>query len=160
MNSLPGTGTLTMMTLPGAIIFFLLVLMPLQVWAVDCSSGSIGLFTQEDVDNFQISYGGEGVGDTIAGSLSVQGDDISNIDGLADITSVGRNLNINNNPALTNIDGLSNITRSAGSYPCFKHVGQVFIGADDIGYRLVSQNSHSRTNDRDRSRLSRLMKCQ
>ena len=45
------------------------------------------------------------------GGLSISGEDITNVDALRNITSVGSALTIFWNPLLTNLDGLSNLTR-------------------------------------------------
>jgi hypothetical protein len=75
-------------------------------WGVDCSSSDIGLSTQAAVDNFQATYGGGGVCDSVIGTLSVEGNDISNVNGLTNITSVGGALHILSNAVLTDLAGL------------------------------------------------------
>jgi hypothetical protein len=90
-------------------LIFILMLIPEQAWGVDCSSSDIVLSTQEQVDNFQATYGGGGVCDTVAGNLEVSGNEITNVDGLANLTSVGEHLSIESNAALTNVDGLANL---------------------------------------------------
>jgi hypothetical protein len=90
-------------------LIFILMLIPEQAWGVDCSSSDIVLSTQEQVDNFQATYGGGGVCDTVAGNLEVSGNEITNVDGLANLTSVGEYLGIESNTTLTNLDGLANL---------------------------------------------------
>lgn len=94
-----------------AILMIMLTTLSLQVWGVDCSSSNITLSTQEDVDNFQATYG---VCDRVLGSLTVVGADITDIDGLANLTSVGGDLQIHYNAVLTDINGLANLTSVGG----------------------------------------------
>ncbi len=79
-------------------------------WGVDCSSSGITLTTQQQVDDFQATYGGGGICDRVSGELAIRGSDISDIDGLADLTSVVGGLSIRDNAALTDLDGLANLT--------------------------------------------------
>jgi len=104
-----------------------------SLMAADCTSANITLTSQTEVDNFQTSYGGGATCDTVAGRLTVAGNDIvdlsflsaltsvgglaingnatlANLDGLSALTSVGEHLNIWGNDALTNLDGLSALT--------------------------------------------------
>ncbi|MFC1778074.1 proprotein convertase P-domain-containing protein, partial [Pseudomonadota bacterium] len=96
-----------------AILLIALATFSLQVWGVDCSSDNISLSTQAQVDNFQATYGGGGVCDFVNGYLNVQGNNISDLDGLANLTSVGGYLSIDSEP-LTNIDGLMSLTSIGG----------------------------------------------
>ena len=94
----------------------LLVLLPLLwvegAWAVDCSDTINGVNTQAEVD----ALGATGC-DRVTGYFTVggYGSDITNLNSLANITSVGGALTISVNYALTNLDGLANIT-SVGGY--------------------------------------------
>jgi len=100
-----------------AILSIVLTTFSLQVWGLDCSSFDIVLSTQEQVDNFQATYGGGGVCDTVSGKLHIEGDDIVDLTPLGDVVSVG-GLFLLRNPLLTNLDGLdglSSITH-AGSW--------------------------------------------
>jgi hypothetical protein len=96
--------------------------MPQLVWGLDCSVADIELTSQEAVDNFQATYGGGGVCDTVTGSLTVRGDDsqqssgdITDISGLLNLTEVGGDLRIRTNAILTNLDGLANLTSVGGN---------------------------------------------
>ncbi len=98
-------------TLHGGIACLLLGLL---VWssdliALDCSQPIIRLVTQLEIDNFQVDYGGGGTCDNVTTQLDIDGNDITNLDGLLALTSVGT-LRITANEALTNIDGLSSLT--------------------------------------------------
>ena len=95
----------------------LVLLTPLWVegvWAVDCASSNYRLASQLDVDFF-----GAMECDTILGRLNIGASsgitNISNLDGLANLTSVGADLLIYYNHSLTNLDGLANLT-SVGGY--------------------------------------------
>lgn len=108
--------------------------LPKQSWAVDCLAENleITLTTQVEVDNFQATYGGGRVCDRVTGYLTVFGLDITSLEGLSDITrvdeslrfhytsainlnalanltSVGQSLLIDENDALTSISGLTNL---------------------------------------------------
>ena len=76
--------------------------------AVDCPASSYTLSSQAEVDAFPADC------DRVLNELRVEGSDITNLDGLANITSVGGQLWIQDNAALTNLDGLANITGSVG----------------------------------------------
>jgi hypothetical protein len=91
-------------------LFVALMTLSLQVWGADCTSSDITINSQAEVDAFQMNYGGGGTCDTVPGTLFVEGDDITDLDGLANLTSVLGSLSIFANPALTNLDGLANLT--------------------------------------------------
>ena len=98
------------------ILLLTLCALPQLAWGLDCSGESIKLATQEDVNNFQSTYGNGGTCDSITGSLNIGDDyanplsDITDLGGLLDIKKIGGNLRIWYNPKLTNIDGLSSLT--------------------------------------------------
>ncbi len=77
-----------------------------SLWALDCDPMSMALNTQAEVDGFQDTYG---PCDRVL-SLYIEGADISNLDGLSELTDVGSSLYIQNNPMLGNIAGLSALT--------------------------------------------------
>ena len=70
-------------------------------------TGNINLTTQAQVDAFNYTE--------VTGYLSIHDSNITNLDHLSGLTSVGGILSIYANPALTNLDGLSNLT-SVGGY--------------------------------------------
>ena len=79
--------------------------------AAACSGNPISLSTQAEVD----ALGATGC-DIVSGDLYIRNStDITNIDGLANITSIGQNLEITGNDALTNLDGLHNFTSVGNS---------------------------------------------
>ena len=81
--------------------------------AAACSSTNYDLNTQAEVD----ALGATGC-DSVSGYLYIRNSaDITNLDGLANLTSVGGDLEAyqRGNGALTNLDGLANLT-SVGGY--------------------------------------------
>jgi hypothetical protein len=79
------------------------------LWAVDCASLIIGLYTQADIDNFQNNHG---PCDRVL-KLHIEGADIANLDGLAGLINI-HNLHIEHNDVLTSVDGLSSLTSVGG----------------------------------------------
>ncbi|RLA43044.1 MAG: hypothetical protein DRQ97_13230, partial [Gammaproteobacteria bacterium] len=53
------------------ILLLTLCALPQLAWGLDCSGESIKLATQEDVNNFQSTYGNGGTCDSITGSLNI-----------------------------------------------------------------------------------------
>lgn len=77
--------------------------------ALDCvSESSIALHSQEEVDNFQMNWGGGVICDTVTGSLHVSGDDLVNLNGLSDLTTIDGNLVLSSD-SLPNFVGLSSL---------------------------------------------------
>ncbi|MEO1078724.1 MAG: thrombospondin type 3 repeat-containing protein [Pseudomonadota bacterium] len=81
----------------------------------ECSSADIALATQAEVDAFQVSFGNGATCSVVAGRLTISGSDITNLNGLGEITGVGEGLVVNDNDALTNLEGLSGITSVGGN---------------------------------------------
>ncbi len=84
-----------------------------------CLPEGITFTTQEEIDNFQSNYPGC---IEIEGDVTINGDDITNLDGLDVITAIGGMLVIgdtlypyNGNPMLTNLEGLESLTSIEGS---------------------------------------------
>jgi len=74
---------------------------------VPCLPTGITFNTQNQIDSFQINHPGC---TEIIGSVMIDGDDITNLNGLSVLTAIGGNLLIDNNTALTTLTGLDNIT--------------------------------------------------
>lgn len=84
-----------------------------EALAVDCVSGSAALDSQAEIDAFQTNFG---PCDTMTGGLTVRESapgNITNLNGLSGITSIGGFLAVQANMALTNLDGLSALTSVA-----------------------------------------------
>src|SRR6267154_3701739 len=81
-----------------------------------CSS-NISLTSQAQVDAFPATHGCT----EITGTLTISGNDITNLDSLRSLTRVGQDLIISNNPNLIDLTGLSSLTYvgagGAGPYP-------------------------------------------
>ena len=85
--------------------------------------GNYGFYSQDDINNFSQAFPGC---NELNGNVSIQGNDIINLDGLSQINSIGGNLEIRDNSSLTSLTGLDNLT--------------------SIGGNLDIQNSHALTN--------------
>ncbi len=96
------------------IVSRLLVWLPLLwvegIWAVDCQQSDYNLGIQAEVDAL-----GAASCDNISGNLAIWHSTITNLDGLANITSVGGDVYLVGNDAIINLDGLVNLT-SVGGY--------------------------------------------
>ena len=83
-----------------------------------CLPEGITLSTQEQIDNFQTNYPGC---TGILGSVIIYGSDITNLNGLSVLISIGGNLIIGRyyggqgNPLLSDLNGLENLTYIGGS---------------------------------------------
>ncbi len=77
-----------------------------------CPTGDFTFTTQAEIDAFGATYGHC---TEIPGNVLIQGGDITNLDGLSALESIGGNLIIRNNSQLTNLDGLSNLTEIGGN---------------------------------------------
>jgi len=78
--------------------------------------GNYYFFTQDDIDNFQINYPGC---TEIEGNVEINGDDITSLTGLNNLTSIGGNLAIGDywnggNPLLGSLSGLGNVIYIGG----------------------------------------------
>jgi hypothetical protein len=95
-----------------ATIFLLTLVFPDLASAQDCIPESIRLSTQQEVDDFQANHG---PCTRVVDVLWIYGADseISNLDGLSDLTHVGGHLDIMQTD-LTNLDGLSSLTSVGG----------------------------------------------
>jgi hypothetical protein len=104
-------------------ITFVLILSQVFLLAqpdVSCLPEGIYFTTQAQIDSFQINYPNCA---EIEGSMTINGDDIYNLNGLSVLTSIGGSLYIGvvdpfgdpSNPNLVNISGLENLTSIGGS---------------------------------------------
>ncbi len=72
----------------------------------NCFPDGIIFSTQEEIDNFPGNYP---FCSEIEGPVEIKGDDITNLDSLIVLTSIGGELIIKNNPALNSLSGLDSI---------------------------------------------------
>ncbi|MDR6966704.1 hypothetical protein J2X31_000702 [Flavobacterium arsenatis] len=77
-----------------------------------CGSGTLTLNSQQAVDEFVINYPGC---TEFTGTLQISGSDISDLSPLSSITSIVGGLRLWNNPSLTSLQGLHNITNIGGN---------------------------------------------
>jgi hypothetical protein len=90
--------------------------------AQGCLPNGISFHTQESIDNFQTNYPGCSV---IEGHVGINGNDISNLNGLSVLDSIYGMLIIESNPLLKNLSGLDNLK---------------MIGQNGWGYMMISYN--------------------
>jgi hypothetical protein len=118
--------------------FISAILFPEIVSAQDCTPADITLNSQADVDSFQANHG---PCDTVTGELKIEGDDISSLAGLSELTEVWH-LNIWNNPQLGSLEGLDAVT-----YASWLHIANnpsltnlQGVTANGLGTLLVTGN--------------------
>lgn len=75
----------------------------------DCSASDITLSSQAAVNAFQSTYG---PCNHVSGVLEISGSDIVNLNGLANLVSVGGDLIVQNNPLLTTMQGMTRFASS------------------------------------------------
>ena len=93
------------------ILFLCLLALVSASYGQGCLSGGIVFSTQTQIDNFAANNPGCSV---IEGDVRVVGNNITNIDGLLNITSIEGDLLIDLNPMLLNVDGLANLSNVDG----------------------------------------------
>jgi len=71
----------------------------------------IEFYSQEQIDNFQTNHPSC---TEIEGYVVISGDNITNLNGLSVLTSIGGYLSIEANDALTSLSGLDNVTTIGG----------------------------------------------
>ena len=77
-----------------------------------CLPDGIEFITQEQIDNFQTNYPGC---TEIEGDVWIVGDDITNLNGLNTLTSIGGTITIIANISLSSLSGLENLTHIVGN---------------------------------------------
>ena len=92
-------------------------------WAEDCLQNSYSFRTQDQVDAFPQNC------DSVLDRLTVANStDITNIDALANLTSVGGGLYIYTNAALTNLGGLAKLTSVGGDLYIYTNAALTNLG--------------------------------
>ena len=110
-----------------------------------CLPEGIIFTTQEEIDNFQINHPGC---TEIEGDVTINGDDITNLEGLSVLTAFGGNVLIgddeypyNGNPILENLTGLDNLASIGGDLSIgFNDTLSILTGLENlvsIGGNLV-----------------------
>lgn len=97
---------------PGLISILLIALISFSANA-QCGSTYLYLTSQADVNNFKAQYPGC---TEIAGTLIINGGDITNLDGLNHIEKINVSLGIDQCYSLTNLDGLSSLKYIGGTF--------------------------------------------
>ena len=115
--------------------------------------GNYYFFTQNEIDNFQTNY--PGCMD-LEGNVTISGDDITNLNGLSVLTSIGGILSIGGNNALSGLTGLDNVTSIGESLEILNNnsltsltgldnltsiVNNLIIGGNDVLSGLTGLNN-------------------
>jgi len=94
------------------LFIFIAFLIQANIYSQSCLPEGITFITQAQIDSFQINYPGCS---EIEGDVLISGNDITNLNGLSVLTSLGSNLFIEGNSSLINLTGLQNITSINGT---------------------------------------------
>ncbi len=89
------------------ILLLITLFVKTTVFSQGCLPQGITLTTQEEIDNFQNDYPSC---TEIEGKVHIYGNDITNLNGLNTITTIGEYLIISDNIALTSLTGLNNLS--------------------------------------------------
>ncbi|MBU2650043.1 MAG: T9SS type A sorting domain-containing protein [Bacteroidetes bacterium] len=97
------------------ITLLILTLLFTQIKAISqpCLPEGITFNTQAQIDNFQTNHPNC---TEIEGNVEINGNDITNLNGLNVLTSIGGDIEISGNYILTNLMGLENLTSIGGSF--------------------------------------------
>ena len=129
---------------PNTFYSFILFLFFVPVFSFgQVCAGPITLSSQAEVDAF-------GPCTSITGSLTISGADITDLSPLSGLTSVGGDLRVRNNDALTNVDGLSGITSIGQDLEVFNNAALSNVdglnGITSVGAWLTIQKNDMLTN--------------
>lgn len=86
-----------------AVILFICI----QMYPQSCFPDGVTFSTQEQIDSFSTNYPDC---KEVLGDMTISGEEISNLEGLSQLTSIGGELLLLANPDLINLTGLHNIT--------------------------------------------------
>jgi len=113
-----------------------------------CLPEGIQFYTQEEIDNFQINHPNctEIEGDIIVGYLN---SNITNLNGLNVVTSIGGNLNIHSTSSLTSLAGLGNLSYIEGDLRIYGNAELTSLSGLEslsiIGGKIEIGDNHSLT---------------
>ncbi len=97
-----------------------------------CLPEGITITTQTEIDSFQINYPNC---TDIEGDLWIHGNDITNLNGLNDLTSIGGKLRMIYNGSLTNLTGLNNVSFIGGNLEiCNNYALSSLSGLDNLSF--------------------------
>ncbi|MFC2101983.1 T9SS type A sorting domain-containing protein [Bacteroidota bacterium] len=88
-------------------LFLVIIAFPVLVSAQPCLPDGITFTTQSQIDSFQINYPGC---TEIEGDVTIDGNQITNLNGLSVLTSIGGSLTVKYTETLTSLGGLDNVT--------------------------------------------------
>ncbi|HMG17033.1 MAG TPA: hypothetical protein VK590_16360, partial [Saprospiraceae bacterium] len=94
------------------IITLILCILSIGIFAQNCGPGGITFSTQLQIDQFSVDYPGC---TNITGSVTISGANITNLNGLSQLSSIVGGLYIQANPVLTSLNGLSSVSSVGGS---------------------------------------------
>ena len=80
--------------------------------STDCPSGDLVFSTQAEINSFALTYPSC---THILGNVTIEGNNITNLNALANLTNISGNLTIQNNTALNNINGLISLINIGGN---------------------------------------------
>jgi hypothetical protein len=95
-----------------ALIFIDSLLMSPIIPSNSCLPEGITFFTQEQIDNFQINHPNC---TEIEGDVTIHGDDITNLNRLSVLTSIGGSLSVSDNEVLISLTGLEGLSSIEGN---------------------------------------------
>tara|TARA_Y100000031_G_scaffold102339_1_gene112252 strand:- start:404 stop:1747 length:1344 start_codon:yes stop_codon:yes gene_type:complete len=116
-------------------LFTICIVMQISIYAQGCLPNGIFIDSQLEIDNFQSNYPNC---TEIEGSLTINGDDITNLNGLSNITAIGGWVIIASSPYLTSLSGLESLT-SIGNFLSITDTSLIDIQALSS---LTSVNGH------------------
>lgn len=99
------------------LLFAILISVNTIIYSQPCLPDGITFNTQTQIDSFQINYPSC---TEIEGHVEINGNDITNLNGLNNLVSIGEYLEIKYNNNLNNLDGLNNLI-SVGGYISIEH---------------------------------------
>jgi hypothetical protein len=129
-----------------AILILIAMIFSAPASAQDCTPDEITLFSQAEVNNFQINHG---PCDTVTEGLYINGNDIVDLSPLSALTTVGGDILrggvfIWGNTALTNLNGLSALTRVDGFFEIFNNTALTNLNSlsalTSVGYFTIFNN--------------------
>ncbi len=122
-----------------AIHLLLVLSFSYTVSAQDCLEAGITFTTQAEIDNFSINFSGC---TNIKGNIRIKernSKNITNLNGLSQITSIEGDLKVSDNTKLTSLKGLNNLTSIGGLFGIWGNTSLENIS--DLG-NLISINGH------------------
>jgi hypothetical protein len=114
------------------LVVFILALMLIPLFGVSqsCLPEGIEFETQAQIDSFQVNHPGC---TEIEGDVLIQGDNITNLNGLNVLTSIGGDLGVSQNWSLYSLAGLDNVTSVGGNLVFYENLALTSLtGLDNM----------------------------